>query len=83
VEKKSVKIGIIQTKCVANKEANINIAVEKINEIAQQGAQIICLQELFASLYFCSKEDYNNFSIAEPIPGPTTQRFLNCAGSLI
>jgi N-carbamoylputrescine amidase len=75
VEKKSVKIGIIQTKCVANKEANINIAVEKINEIAQQGAQIICLQELFASLYFCSKEDYNNFSIAEPIPGPTTQRF--------
>lgn len=77
-----VNIGIIQMSCVAGKQDNINKAVNKIREAAQQGAQIICLQELFASLYFCDTEDYDHFSLAEAIPGATTDLFSNLAAEL-
>jgi N-carbamoylputrescine amidase len=69
---RKVKIGLVQLACEANKEANIQKTIEKIREVARSGAQIICLQELFASLYFCDEENHANFSLAEPIPGPTT-----------
>ena len=69
---RKVKVGIAQLKCEKDKQTNINKAVAKIRELAQSGAQIICLQELFASLYFCDVEDYDNFALAETIPGPTT-----------
>ncbi|MCF8341827.1 MAG: acyltransferase, partial [Chitinophagaceae bacterium] len=77
-----VNIGIIQMSCVAGKQDNINKAVNKIREAAQQGAQIICLQELFASLYFCDTEDYDHFSLAEAIPGATTDLLSNLAAEL-
>ncbi|WP_348246063.1 nitrilase-related carbon-nitrogen hydrolase, partial [Salmonella enterica] len=48
-------------------------------QAAAQGAQIVCLQELFRSLYFCDVEDHHNFSLAEPIPGPTTDRLAEVA----
>ena len=67
-----VRIGMVQMSCSAVKEENVNKAISKIREAAANGAQIICLQELFTSLYFCDVEDYNNFKLAEPIPGPTT-----------
>jgi len=67
-----VKVGMIQMSCSPNKEENVQKAVVKIREAAAKGAQIICLQELFTSLYFCDVEDYDNFLLAEPIPGPTT-----------
>lgn len=70
---KNVKIGIVQTACTANKAENLAKAVEKIKEVAQKGAQIVCLQELFTSLYFCDIEDYTRFDLAEPIPGPSTE----------
>jgi N-carbamoylputrescine amidase len=70
---KTVKIGLIQTSCVADKAANIKTAVAKIKEVANAGAQIICLQELFASMYFCDKEEHSNFSLAEAVPGKTTE----------
>ena len=68
-----VKVGIIQMSCDADKTANNQKAIEKIREVAKQGAQIICLQELFSSLYFCDVESYDNFKLGDAIPGPTTE----------
>ncbi len=68
--------------CVADKEANLNKAIKKIREAVQKGAQIICLQELFTSLYFCDVEDYDNFGLAEPIPGPSTDALHKIAAEL-
>jgi N-carbamoylputrescine amidase len=67
-----VKVGIIQMSCSRDKSENIAKAIEKIKEAAAKGAQIVCLQELFTSLYFCDEENYENFLLAEAIPGPTT-----------
>jgi N-carbamoylputrescine amidase len=67
-----VKVGIIQMSCVGEKSENLNKAIKKIGEAAAKGAQIVCLQELFTSLYFCDVENYENFLLAEAIPGPTT-----------
>lgn len=70
-----VKIGLIQMSCVADKATNIAKAKGKIIEAAEKGAQIVCLQELFSSLYFCDIESHTNFDLAEAIPGPTTNEF--------
>ena len=58
--------------CVADKATNLQKAIAGIEEAAAKGAQIVCLQELFTSLYFCDVEDYENFKLAEAIPGATT-----------
>ena len=80
---RKVNIGIAQLKCSADKSANIARYTEKVRELARQGAQIVCLQELFASLYFCDEERYQNFELAESIPdGPTTQHFMRLAAEL-
>jgi len=79
---KNVNIGLVQMSCVADRETNIQKAITGIREAAQQGAQIVCLQELFTSLYFCDVEDHHNFSLAEAIPGPTTERLAAVAGEL-
>jgi N-carbamoylputrescine amidase len=70
---KNIKIGFVQMSCSLNKTDNIAKALKEIKKAAEQGAQIVCLQELFASLYFCETEDHSNFNYAEPIPGPTTE----------
>lgn len=70
-----VSIGLIQMSCTENKQANIHKATSKIKEAAEKGAQIVCLQELFSSLYFCDTENYEHFNLAEPVPGPTTEHF--------
>lgn len=77
-----VNVGLIQMSCVAGKADNINKAIENIRVAAAQGAQIICLQELFASLYFCDTEDYDHFSLAEAIPGATTDQLSLLAAEL-
>lgn len=69
---KKVKVGLIQMSCGRDKKENLDKAVVKIREAAEKGAQIVCLQELFTSLYFCDVEDYDNFDLAETIPGPST-----------
>jgi len=69
-----VRVGIIQMSCVKDKAANLQKAIEKIHDAIAKGGQIICLQELFSSLYFCDTEDYDNFSLAESIPGPATEK---------
>jgi N-carbamoylputrescine amidase len=68
--------------CTRKPEENIRKAEMKVREAAALGAQIVCLQELFTSLYFCDVEEYDNFSLAEPIPGPTTDRMSTLAKEL-
>lgn len=77
-----VKIGLVQMSCVQDKNANLEKAIIKVKEAASKGAQIVCLQELFTSLYFCDVEDYENFKLAEPIPGPSTDRLSDVAKEL-
>lgn len=68
----TIKIGLVQMSCTANLHENMAKAQEGIRDAASNGAEIICLQELFTSLYFCDVESYENFKLAESIPGPST-----------
>ena len=68
--------------CTADRKSNLEKAVEKIREASKAGSQIVCLQELFISLYFCDVEDYQNFKLAEPVPGPLTDQLASLAGEL-
>ncbi|MCR9063572.1 MAG: carbon-nitrogen hydrolase [Cytophagales bacterium] len=77
-----VNVGLVQMSCVADVETNILKAIEKVKEAAAKGANIVCLQELFTSLYFCDIESPENFNLAEAIPGPTTERFEALAKEL-
>lgn len=70
-----IKIGILQQHNVADSEENIRRIAEGIKKLAHRGAQLIVLQELHNSLYFCQVEDVNNFDMAEPIPGPSTRLY--------
>jgi N-carbamoylputrescine amidase len=79
---KKVKIGIIQSTATADTVRNIEVAKEQIHAAAKDGAQIICLQELFSSLYFCDAVDHKNFQLAEPVPGPTTEQLQVIAAQL-
>jgi len=77
-----VKVGLVQMSCEASKAANTSKAIEKVREAAKKGANIICLQELFTSLYFCDVEAYDNFKLAEPIPGETSNTLAALAKEL-
>jgi N-carbamoylputrescine amidase len=77
-----VKVGLVQMSCSNEPQQNFDKALAKIREAASQGAQVICLQELFRSLYFCDVEDYENFKLAEPIPGPSTDVLSKLASEL-
>ncbi len=79
---KIVNVGIVQMACTAKPQENLDKAIVKIREAASKGAQIICLQELFLSLYFCDVEDYENFKLAEAIPGPSTETLSALAKEL-
>ncbi|MDI1255739.1 MAG: carbon-nitrogen hydrolase [Flavobacterium sp.] len=78
----NVKIGLVQMSCVADKQANLDKAIREIRVAAKNGAQIVCLQELFTSLYFCDVEDYENFELAEAVPGKTTANLSEIAAEL-
>ncbi|MGB7747225.1 MAG: carbon-nitrogen hydrolase [Verrucomicrobiia bacterium] len=75
----TVKLGLIQTACSAEPDANLKKTLTLAERAAQRGAQIICTQELFRSQYFCQREDHKNFKLAEPVPGPTTDAFCQLA----
>ncbi len=74
-----VTLGLIQMRCVESREANLETALQRIAEAAESGAEVICLPELFAGLYFCQSEDHRHFAAAEPIPGPTTEALAEAA----
>ena len=66
-------VGLIQMHCSADPDDNVRRAVEKVRSAAKQGAQMVCLPELFRTQYFCQREDAALFDLAETIPGPTTE----------
>lgn len=68
--------------CTDQVEQNVAKALQLTREAAAKGAEIVCLQELFRSLYFCDVEAYENFGLAEAIPGPTTELFGKLAAEL-
>ena len=72
---RKIKIGFLQQHNVADRRTNILRLAEGIADLAKRGAQLVVLQELHNSLYFCQEENVDNFELAEPIPGPSTQMF--------
>src|ERR1700716_280154 len=66
------KIALVQMRCSAEPDKNFAHGIDFIRDAARQGAQIVCLPELFRSQYFCQSEDHANFALAEEIPGPST-----------
>src|SRR3954447_24055676 len=74
-----VKLGLVQTRCSAQPAENIATAIARVAEAADRGAQIVCLQELFTSQYFCQVEDHKYFQLAEEIPGPSTDALAKLA----
>ncbi len=77
-----VELGLIQMQCTSDRETNLDKAVHNIRLAKEQGAQVIVLQELFSSLYFCQTESYEPFELAESVPGPTTDKLQELAGEL-
>jgi len=77
----TVVLGLVQMHCTDDPATNLGIAVERIAAAAEQGAQIVCLQELFRSRYFCQSEDAQLFDLAEPIPGPSTDALGRAAAA--
>jgi N-carbamoylputrescine amidase len=76
-----LRIGLIQMSCAADPAANLDKAASRIEEAAGRGATVICLQELFRTQYFCQSERNEMFDLAEPIPGPTTERLGSVAAA--
>ena len=77
-----MKVGIIQQSCKEAIATNISNLVSKIRKAAIEGAELVVLQELHNSLYFCQVEDTRNFDLAETIPGPSTDLFGKLAKDL-
>ena len=74
-----IKVGIVQQKCGTSKKANIEMSIEGIHQCASKGAQLVVLQELHVSRYFCQQEAIGNFDLAESLPGPTYNEFAEIA----
>ncbi|MDE3083623.1 MAG: carbon-nitrogen hydrolase [Verrucomicrobiota bacterium] len=74
-----ITLGLLQHACGADPSANLEKALALAEKAAKRGANIICTQELFRSQYFCQNEDYENFKLAEPIHGPSTEAFQKLA----
>jgi N-carbamoylputrescine amidase len=77
--KQFVIVGLIQMRCVEQPQKNLDTATALLGKAARNGAQIVCLPELFRSRYFCQSEDHSFFKLAEPIPGPTTDALTKLA----
>jgi N-carbamoylputrescine amidase len=67
------KVALVQMRSGPEADANLAKAIDRIGRAAGDGAQIVCLPELFRSQYFCQSENHDNFALAEPIPGPSTE----------
>jgi N-carbamoylputrescine amidase len=76
---KTVSVGLVQMSCDQEPSKNLKKAVARVGEAAKRGAQIVCLQELFRSQYFCQTEDIELFKLAETVPGPTTETLSKVA----
>jgi len=72
-------VGLVQMSCGPDPDENVTKAVARVKEAARQGANVVCLPELFRTQYFCQREDAALFDLAEPIPGPTTEAMAKAA----
>ena len=72
-------IGLLQLAATADPDANMKNALEWLGRAAKQGAQVVCLPEMYRTFYFCQREDAAQFSLAEPVPGPSTDAFQQAA----
>jgi len=79
---RNLRVGLVQHACSADTAANLAASIAGIESAAGQGAQLVLLQELHGSLYFCQTEDTANFTHAEPVPGPVTERLGRLAADL-
>ena len=75
-------VGLLQRKCSEDPAANLAGTLDAVREASRRGAQLVCLEELFRSEYFCREEDADNFDLAESIPGPTTEALSKLARQL-
>ena len=76
------RVGLVQMSATPDPEENFARALERVRQAAAQGAQVVCLPELFQTQYFCQREDAALFDLAEPIPGPATTRLSEAAKQL-
>jgi N-carbamoylputrescine amidase len=72
--KQKYRAGLVQMSCGPDPDANLDKAADRVRDAAREGAEVICLPELFRAQYFCQREDIALFDLAEPIPGPSTER---------
>jgi N-carbamoylputrescine amidase len=79
---KPFTVALVQEAITDDIPRNVERAITRIREAAKQGAQIVCLQELFNSPYFCKSQKHERFDIAEPVPGPTVTRMQALAKEL-
>ncbi|GGY84939.1 carbon-nitrogen hydrolase [Marinobacter zhanjiangensis] len=79
---RNLRVAAIQQTCSDDKTASLDTSERLVRQAASEGAQLVVLQELHATLYFCQTEDTSVFDLAEPIPGPTTDRLCALAGEL-
>jgi N-carbamoylputrescine amidase len=73
------RIGVVQMSCTPDPDENLEKAAGMVRDAARQGANVVCLPELFRAQYFCQREDTELFNLAEPIPGPSTERLATVA----
>ena len=78
-ERRVVRVGLVQSACTSDREANIAQALAGVAVAKAQGAEVVCLQELFAGEYPCQSEDHDTFAEAEAVPGPLTDRLAAAA----
>jgi N-carbamoylputrescine amidase len=75
----TIKVGLVQMRCSADPNDNVARALDGVRAAARDGAQLVCLPELFRTRYFCQTEDHAHFDLAEPIPGPTSEALQQVA----
>src|ERR1700734_1495154 len=73
-ENNTFRVGLVQISCSPDPDANLDKAADRVREAAREGADVICLPELFGAQYFCQREDIALFDLAESIPGPSTEK---------
>jgi N-carbamoylputrescine amidase len=76
------RVGLVQMSASPDPDQNLQHAIAMVGDAAKRGAQVICLPELFQTQYFCQREDAALFDLAEPIPGPTTEKLSQVAQTL-
>ena len=75
----SFRVGLVQMAMAREPEANQERAVKGVRDAAQEGAQVVCLPEMYRTPYFCQREDVALFDLAETVPGPSTEAFAKAA----